>query len=66
MASNATGSVVPINMDENGLGHKFLKMSHVMDMHYTVYHQNHFGFNAACHVYKTKLPFGSKKVKLSH
>jgi hypothetical protein len=65
LGSGAIVGAIVLNAAADGKGHDLYYMADVMNVNHSVYHKNYCGFNAACHVYKTKLPGASNKVKLS-
>jgi hypothetical protein len=64
MRTGAIDGAVVLNMDKNVLGHKLFMMPDVLNMNHTVYHENFCAFNAACHIFKTKLLGASGKIKV--
>ena len=63
-ASAAQDGAVVINMDKSGKGHNMFMMNDVMNFNHTVYNENYCSNKSACHVYKTKLAFGSPHIKV--
>lgn len=64
LCSGAIVDAIVLNAAADGKGHDLYSMADVMNVNHTVYHKNYCAFNAACHVYKTKLPGASNKFKL--